>query len=101
MSTHPHTPLSVESQTFQSLEHCTVVLSDKSSSVDSANKVQRKLFFQRNSTMENIPLTQLLFMTVVVYDCCFFMTSSVDSVNEVQRKLFFERNNTMENIPLT
>ena len=58
MSTHPHTPLSVESWIFQFLERFTVVLYDKTSSLESVNEVRRELLCQKNRTMENIPPTQ-------------------------------------------
>ena len=58
MSTHPHIPSTVESQTFQSLEHYTVVLYNKTSSLESVNEAWRELFCQKNGTVENIPPTQ-------------------------------------------
>ena len=58
MSTHPHTRLSVESWIFQFLERCTVVLYDKTSSLETVNEAQRQLFCQKNRTMENIPPIQ-------------------------------------------
>ena len=58
MSTHPHTPLSLESWIFQSLKHYTVVLYDKTSSLESVDEARRELFCQKNRTMENIPPTQ-------------------------------------------
>ena len=58
MSTHPHTPLTKESQHFRYLERFTVVLYDKTSSLGSVNEARRELFCQKNWTMESIPPTQ-------------------------------------------
>ena len=58
MATHPHTPLTVESQYFWNLEHFTVVVYDKTSCLVSVDEVQKELFCQKNRNMENIPPTQ-------------------------------------------
>ena len=58
MSTHPHTPLTKESQHFRYLECFTVVLYDKTSSLGSVDEARRELFCQKNRTMESIPPTQ-------------------------------------------
>ena len=58
MATHPHTPLTVESQYFRHLECFTVVVYDKTSCLVSVDEVRKELFCQKNRTMENIPPTQ-------------------------------------------
>ena len=58
MATHPHAPLTKESQHFRYLERFTVVLYDKTSSLESVDEARRELFCQKNRTMENIPPTQ-------------------------------------------
>ena len=58
MSTHPHTPLTKESQHFRYLKRFTVVLYDKTSSLGSVDEARRELFCQKNRTMESIPPAQ-------------------------------------------
>ena len=58
MALNPYKHMDLDSQHFQILEHFTVLLYDKTSSLESVNEVRRVLFCQRNKTMENIPPTQ-------------------------------------------
>ena len=58
MATHPHTPLTVESQYFRHLEHFTVVVYDKTSCLVCVDEVRNELFCQKIRIMENIPPMQ-------------------------------------------
>ena len=55
---HPFQKLYQETESFQKLERLTVVLYDKTSSINSVNEVRRNLFCQRNQAIDKLPPTQ-------------------------------------------
>jgi hypothetical protein len=55
---HPHTSMTLDTQQFQTLEHFTIIIYDKTSSLQAVNEARRELFCQKNRTMENIPPTK-------------------------------------------
>ena len=58
IAANPHTPVTIDAEHFRLLERYTVVLYDKTSDLQSVNEAQRKMFCQKNKTMEHIPPTQ-------------------------------------------
>ena len=53
MASHPFTPITVQSQNFKTLEHFTVIIYDKTSTLIAVNDARRELFCQRNKIMEH------------------------------------------------
>ncbi len=62
MAGHPHIPITVEAQNFQLLERFSVILYDKTSSLESVNEARRELFCQKNKPMETWKLFHQLRM---------------------------------------
>ena len=58
MASHPYATLTVKSEVFRCLERFTVVIYNRTSSLEYVNEARRELFCQKNRTMENIPPTQ-------------------------------------------
>ena len=56
--THPHSPLTINSPQFKLVERYTVVIYDKSSSLEHVNEARRELYCKNNRTMENLHPTQ-------------------------------------------
>ena len=56
--THPHSPLTLNSPQYQLLERYTVVIYDKSSSLEHVNEARRELYCTNNRTMKNLTPTQ-------------------------------------------
>lgn len=54
----PFCNITEESEHFKLLEHFTVIMYDKTSSLESVNECRRALFCQKGKSMENIPPTQ-------------------------------------------
>ena len=61
---NPHVPLNIESEEFKLLECFSVIIYDKTSSLEYVNEAQRELFCQKNRTMETIPPKMLFCSTV-------------------------------------
>ena len=59
MREHPFEPIELSSSTFQRLERLTVVMYDKTSNLSTVNEARRELFCKKNSSLENIPPTQV------------------------------------------
>ena len=57
IAANPHTPVTIDAQHFQCLEHYTVVLYDKTNDLESVNDARRELFCQKTKAMEHIPPT--------------------------------------------
>lgn len=52
---HPFTPLDEDSEQFQLLERFTIVVYDKTSSLEAVNECRRALFSQKGKSMDTIP----------------------------------------------
>ena len=59
---NPHVPLNIDSEEFKLLECFSVIIYDKTSSLEYVNEAQRELFCQKNRTMETISPTQDAFL---------------------------------------
>ena len=51
IAANPHTPVTIDAQHFQCLEHYTVVLYDKTNDLESVNDARRELFCQKTKAM--------------------------------------------------
>jgi len=58
LAANPFKHLSVDSNHFQRIERLTVVLYDKTSSLNSVNEARQELFCRRSRSIDNIPPTQ-------------------------------------------
>ena len=54
----PFCNITEESEHFKLLEHFTVIMYDKTNSLESVNECHRALFYQKGKSMENIPPIQ-------------------------------------------
>ena len=59
---HPHTLITVDRENVKLLEHCCIVVHDKTSSLESINEVWKELFRQKNKTMDSISPTEDAFL---------------------------------------
>ena len=84
MASHPHSPLTTDSNHFKLLERFCIVMYDKTSNLESINEAQRELFCQNNKTMESIPPTQdalLHYRRWVAYQAGIWVTSDIAHVS--------------------
>lgn len=58
MAKRPYTYLNIETEHFKVLERFTVVLYDKTSSMETVNETRRDMFCQKSKSMDAIPPTQ-------------------------------------------
>ena len=58
MALHPHMKMGIDTEHFQALEHITVILYDKTSSLHHIDEARKEQFFQKGKTMERLPPTQ-------------------------------------------
>ena len=58
MALHPHTKVDVDAEHFQLLEHFTIVMYDKTSSLERVDEARKEIFCQKGKTMERLPPTQ-------------------------------------------
>ena len=58
MALHPHTKVDVDAEYFQLLEHFTIVMYDKTSSLERVDEARKEFFCQKGKTMERLPPTQ-------------------------------------------
>ena len=58
MALNPHTKVDVDAEHFQLLEHFTIVMYDKTSSLERVDEARKEFFCQKGKTMERLPPTQ-------------------------------------------
>ena len=58
MALHPHTKVGIDTEHFKALEHFTVILYDKTSSIHHIYEARKEQFCQKGKTMERLPPTQ-------------------------------------------
>ena len=58
MALHPYTEIDVDAEHFQLLERLTIVMYDKTSSLECVDEARKEIFCQKGKTMERLPPTQ-------------------------------------------
>ncbi len=57
MVLHPYTEIDVDAEHFQLLERLTIVMYDKTSSLECVDEARNEIFCQKEKTMERLPPT--------------------------------------------
>ena len=94
---YPHTKVGIDTEHFQALEHFTLILYDKTSSLHYIDEARKEQFCQKGKIMERLPPTQdaLLQHTKrgLVFGALVNIVSNVHLLQKVEAGLLMRRTN--------